>query len=518
MLKMPFSVALVALLLLPACTEGRASVDPGVQSLIRPVTGNSARATVTAVATPGAGIKQGNGTIAVSLTLPPRSLLATVDDITRITLTLRRDEPGAVGAIGTQEIQRAQMLNGSASLRFNNLVGGQYAVDVTAWDIVSTNIGAVSDHVQVQEGTVATLSLRLQLVSGGQPPLYRPSPLPSGPNGELLPPTATPATPRPLDVPPPVTVVAVPTPFFIPPAPTPVPPVATAAPQPVPGVLDYNTILADGVSRQLAYPLQQQLLLPRINALAPADRTALDADLAAAKSETEQIFILKAIAANEAWRRVSGYADTIRGLGDAQLVAVSMMHNDLDLMQQWQDSCGPSIVEVAGGEYDPLYSYQLHALYQVTVVDPLGVNAGLAGQQKQWLEAAGGIAVQRGQNGGKPVAIDDMLNQHLSPITNASYTVTEATGNPAGALETIANDLRAGYAVPLRVIFVAENYGHFIVALAARGATGQHDFLIHDSVSGKTAWVSQANILAQNFNAFFNEPVGLTHYYQPTAK
>jgi hypothetical protein len=292
-------------------------------------------------------------------------------------------------------------------------------------------------------------------------------------------------------------------------------PVAQAPPV-MGGALNYNTILADGVSRQLVYPLQQQLLGPHLDALTPAAHTALDANLQAAGSETEQIFILKALAAGEAWSRVEPYAVTIRGLSDATLIGASTMPGAMDLVQQWQDSCGPAIVETAGGEYDPLYAYQLHALYQVSAIDPFGVNKNLAGQQKKWLEAFGGIAVPRNQTGGKAIAIDDLLNQQLTAITHATYAATDVSVDMKEALDSMAFYLQAGYAVPIRVVFVAENLGHFMVALAVRGDADQRAFLIHDSVTGKTVWVNQSDITAQNFTMFFQEQVALSHYYKPT--
>lgn len=510
-------IAVLVAVSLSACVEERPPAQAGVTSDIHNVAAPTQPPLPEDAPRSGALAHVGTGSIAVSIALPDRAVQSTVDDIARITLTLTFAD-ASQGAVGTQELQRADILNRTATLHFTQLSAGSYVLTVTAWDDAGNDIGTVADPVDVQEGLVATLNVKLQLANG-RPPAFQPSPLPSGPDGQPLVPTPAPATPRPIDA-------ATPTPA---PSTTPVPlellrspnPSVASTPTPSPALpavaANYDSIFADGVSRQLAYPLQAGQVEPAIAALASADRNALDADLAAAKSETQQIFILKALAAGEPWSLVSTYANDMRNLDDSTVIADSTMHGAMDLRQQWQDACGPAVVETAGGEYDPRYAFVLHQQYQVSVVDPTGVNLTLADQQKQWLEAYGGVAVPVGQAGGKAIGIINLLADRLTPITHATYAAIDATADYPAAFEAMDTALRAGYAVPLRVLFTAEQYGHFIVALETRGARGQHEFLIHDSVSGKTAWVSQATILSQSW-PFFNEPVQLTHYYQPTAQ
>jgi hypothetical protein len=489
---------LIAAIALCACTEERPDVSTGVQATIKQVQPQ-------AVATRGADPlplvnkktgKLGTSQVVVSVKLPERQVLATVDDIGHITLTLSED---GAGSVGTLDLQRAQIVGGGANARFGALTGGKYTLDVVAYDLSGSDIGSVQDHVTVADGAIATLSLRLELHNGA-PPSAKPSPFPT------VMPTPTPAG---------IFPVATPTPAA--PTPTPTPrPTSTPTPAPTAAALDYNALMAKGVSRSLVYRVQQTLLQGKLDAMAAADRASLDAALKATSSETERIFILKAVAAGEPWPLVSVYASDIKGMAEPELISRSTMRDASDLEQQWQDSCGPAVVETAGGEYDPRYAFELNKYYQLDVVDPFGVNASLADQQKQWLEEYGGKAVPRGADGGAPTfKLMEMLNDKLGPITRASYTFVDITQDYPTGFEAIARDLQAGYAVPWRVLFVNENYGHFIVALDVRGGTGQHDFLLHDSVSGKTAWVSQADVLAQNFAVFFPQAVQLTHYYPP---
>jgi hypothetical protein len=489
---------IVAAIALCACTEERPDGSPGVTATIKQVVNTQA------VATPGNAPlplvnkktgKLGTSQVVVAVKLPERKVLSTVDDIAHITLTLSEDGAGSVGSI---DLQRAQILGGGANARFGALTGGSYTLDVVAYDLSGSNIGSVQDHVTVAEGAIATLSLRLELHNSTPVATPKPSPFPT------VMPTPTPAG-----------VVQTPTPA---PTSTPTPrPTATPTPAPTAAApLDYNALMAKGVSRSLVYKVQQTLLQGKLNALSGTDRSALEAALEATPSETERIFILKAIAAGEPWSLVSVYASDIKGMNEQELISRSTMRDAMDLEQQWQDSCGPAVVETAGGEYDPRYAFELNKYYQLSTVDPYGVNSTLADQQKQWLEEYGGKAVPRGAAGGAPTfKLMEMLNDKLGPITRATYTFVDTTNDYPTGFEAIARMLAAGYAIPWRVLFVNENYGHFIVALDVRGGTGQHDFLLHDSVSGKTAWVSQADVLAKNFSVFFPQAVQLTHYYPP---
>jgi hypothetical protein len=494
-----FLAAALALLALTACTQDRDVLPTtAVEGFIKQAPVRTATTAVQPLPRAQGTLKVGTASISVSLKLPDRALLAVVEDVARVTLTLREEGSGAVGS---QELTRAQLAAKSASVRFGELAAGRFTLDVTAWDDQGANIGSASSQVQVAEGASATLSVRLQLVAGARN-VATPRPVVAVPL-----PVATPATPAP---------VATPTPTPSPTA-TPTPaPTATPTPSPSPG-LDFNGIMAEGVTRGLVYKSQQRLLMPAIAALAPADKVALEAALTAA-SATERIFILKALAAGESWPLVSAYAADIKGMPEALLISKSTMRDDLDLAQQWQDSCGPSIVQVAGGEYDPRYAFELNRLYKLDKVDPTGLNKTLADQQKDWLEAYGGVAVPRGQDGGKAIAITTLLNDKLGPITKASYQAIDTGADFEGSLEAVATALNDGYAVPLRVLFVDSGYGHFIVALESRGGRGMHDFLIHDSVSARTAWVSQASIRDRDFTVFFPQTASLSHYYRPTPR
>lgn len=277
-----------------------------------------------------------------------------------------------------------------------------------------------------------------------------------------------------------------------------------------------NRVFQDGVAADLASPLQARKLDGYLAQMQPGQLESLKGLLNAALSKTEQVFVLKAFAANEPWPNLVQYAAEMRGLPEADVIHRSTMRDDRELVQQWQDACGPAMLQVAAGEADPRFAWELNKTFDLAAIDPLGANVAVAEQQKQWLETYGGRAVPRGQGGGTGIAIGQMLNDMLTPITGASYQTVEAT-DKAQALDQVALTLQGGLDVPLRVVWnppgVGPDYGHFVLALAVRQGAGGREFQIHDPWNGRTAWVPEPELLAERMPPMFGNYARLTHIY-----
>jgi hypothetical protein len=374
------------------------------------------------------------------------------------------------------------------------------------------------------------------LVTPAPTPLVTPAPTPLPtpvPTVAPTPPpapvaTPRPATPAPTPLPTPVIVpTAAPTvaPVITPATPTPAPaatptpaPVATPtpAPTPTPTPLTIPQLLASGQAQGLLAQPQATALTAYLPTMAATRRAALDGWLSAAGSDMERIFILKALSAGEPDEAVAAYAADMRGKGAAQVLSWSTMSDPMDLVQQWEDACGPALLMTAVGELDPRYAWELNKQYRLTEVAPTGVNAGLAEQQRVWLEGYGGIAVPRGSGGGAGIGISRMLNEMLAPITRASYSVVTVS-DTAGALAQIAGVVASGYDVPLRLAWdPSDTAAHFLLAIATDGQPGALRLQVHDTYTGKTAWVTEAEILSNGFRPIFNVYARLTHWYLPT--
>ena len=278
-------------------------------------------------------------------------------------------------------------------------------------------------------------------------------------------------------------------------------------------------VLAVGQGTDLVGPIQVQRLQGYLAQMQPGQLESLKSLLNAAQTRVEQVFILKAFAANEPWPNLVQYAAEMRGRPEAEIVSRSTMRDERDLVQQWQDSCGPAMLQTAAGELDPRFAWELNKTLDLAALDPLGANAALAEQQKQWLETYGGRAVQRGQSGGTGIAIGQMLNDTLAPITGARYDTVPAD-DKRWALDQVANIVQGGLDVPIRLSWSqpgsGQDQGHFVLVMAVRGGAGGREFQIHDTWTGKTDWVSDAAILGDRMPPMFNDYARLTHIYPAT--
>lgn len=269
-----------------------------------------------------------------------------------------------------------------------------------------------------------------------------------------------------------------------------------------------------GVDEDLASEYQWQKLqtyLGRYNDNQIANLTGLLNQSALA---VEQVMILKSLIAGEPWENLVAYAGEMRGLTADVIIRRSTMSDDMDLIQQWQDACGPSMLQTVAGEADPRYAWELNKLGDISVVDPLGANRVLAQQQKEWLEKHGGQAVLRGQTG-RGIPMTEFLNEALGPVVGATF-ICQTSNSLDFTLNRAAEILRSGYDLPLCIGWdETGTNNHFVVMLAVRGSVGTRAFQIHDTWSGKTAWVSESSIRQDRMSPIFDSFAKLTHYYEP---
>ncbi|MEB3197202.1 MAG: hypothetical protein VKP62_08360 [Candidatus Sericytochromatia bacterium] len=282
---------------------------------------------------------------------------------------------------------------------------------------------------------------------------------------------------------------------------------------------ELTQILQEGRSYDLAAAPHVDKLVRYLGMMQPGQLESLKGLINAAQTRLEQIFILKAFAANEPWANLVQFAVEMRGVSEGEIFRRATMRDEQDLIQQWQDACGPTVLQSAAGEADPRYAWELNKSWSVSQIDPLGNNSALAAQQRAWLEQYGGKAVLRGEGGGLGISISRMLNENLTPITGAQYA-TVPIGDQQEALARILATLQQGYDVPLRVSWdppsAGDGTGHFVLAMAVRSGTYGRELQIHDPWTGKSTWVAESTLLADRMDPIFGSYARLTHYYQPS--
>lgn len=116
---------------------------------------------------------KGSGAIAMNFKFPEKngySVLATVNDISKLTVTLKTRSFLLTKTIATAEVLKSQMVANKAAVAFTGLAGGNYTVEIVALNAANANIGTATESVAVTEGQTATVNSRLQLVGGGTTP------------------------------------------------------------------------------------------------------------------------------------------------------------------------------------------------------------------------------------------------------------------------------------------------------------------------------------------------------------
>ncbi|MEB3195949.1 MAG: hypothetical protein VKP62_01990 [Candidatus Sericytochromatia bacterium] len=295
-----------------------------------------------------------------------------------------------------------------------------------------------------------------------------------------------------------------------------------ASPTPGPTPKPLALLLAEGrrADLDLLAPADERRIQAALRGLSSARLGHLAGLMQETRSDVEAILILKALGAGEPDASLADYAKQMRGQAPSLLIANSTMRDPLDLRQQWKDACGPAMFMVAAGEVNPRYAWQLNQHFRVAERAHDTHNRQLAEEQKRLLEEFNGVAVPYGSPlQGRGIVIPDLLRKYLTPVTGVGYRVAKV-GPVAEAVEAMVPMLQDGYDLPIVVSWdrpeVAAPRHHFMLAIAVRGGRGDREILVHDTDTGRTQWVHEAQLSQQSAAPLLNGYTRLTHWYEAT--
>ncbi|MCI0417558.1 hypothetical protein L0222_32730 [bacterium] len=188
-------------------------------------------------------------------------------------------------------------------------------------------------------------------------------------------------------------------------------------------------------------------------------------------------------------QEIEQFSDMMRGQNRNELLRrttfTDIQGSGGGLQQVFRNSCAPTTAQIARAEADPIYAMSAHRNPAMVIT-----------QQQIQLERGGGVAVLRGESGGRGMAIDNVLNTQVSPYTGQNYvnrTVGNSDSARRAALDQMAENLRAGTDVPMRVEWSSTS-AHFVLATDVRGTGNNRDFFITDPWTGSSRWYSQAEL------------------------
>jgi hypothetical protein len=279
--------------------------------------------------------------------------------------------------------------------------------------------------------------------------------------------------------------------------------------------------------------------------MTPADLTAVHIALQRAGSgadkwgsaDTERALILKGVAARStrfphptplnladgpsaAANEITDFAGKIRG--DHRAIAVGntevlgLTNSNQALQQRWNDSCGPTTIEMTEGDNDPAYSYNLNSQ---ELAHSTNSNQGMVSlDQAMTLLFNSGVPRPRG-TAGAGMTLPNALNVLAGPVTNRNYTWQNVANTPAArtaTMDKMEQLLDQGVDVPFRVGWPGGG-GHFQLCSDVQGTTPNRQFLVSDPWTGQTGWIGESAIASGNTN-FFAGTGTLSEIYPSTPK
>ncbi len=241
------------------------------------------------------------------------------------------------------------------------------------------------------------------------------------------------------------------------------------------------------------------------------------------------------------WNKRGNIHDNARG-GDTDPT------ND-GLFQRFTATCGPTTLQMALAEADPVLAFALHAQSKNADIASDATDDPVARFQRALLESQGGIALDRRaahlrsryrnalarfgtlaevrtRLDGFPTAAElariqrekwperdegisaqamvDITNAHLTALTGITYGVVEfgRTGS-LRHLDEVARTLRKGIDVP----FGISEPGHWMLMSAVQGRKPNRELLVSDPDGGRTAWVHERKLVR---GSFAKDPFDLT--------
>jgi hypothetical protein len=258
-------------------------------------------------------------------------------------------------------------------------------------------------------------------------------------------------------------------------------------------------------------PMMASRVPGAVSALSDADHTAFRGLLGAAGSDTERVFICKAVASGHRVTELYEFTLLIRGMSDAWLIQnlnVVSVTSTADsgggsgIIQQFGNSCGPTSVQVITAEADPVYALDLNTSGAIgTAPGQAASNPGSIGNALA-ASGQGSILTSHAAGGGggapedrqRPVGTQTRGGAWVEADMNARRQATGVEYTRKNVPDEISMDellailtvnLGMGIHVPLIVGSGPGNYAHYVVAVRKDGTDR---YQVHDVWTGETVW------------------------------
>ena len=284
---------------------------------------------------------------------------------------------------------------------------------------------------------------------------------------------------------------------------------------PAPGQAQTLTdVFRFGQQQGLATVHQQRFLDYCLQHWTPADQQKMVTFVRQVRSPLGQFLLLESVLAGDKEARLAPFVQALNRLTDAQMLEQCTVRRSRALIQQWENTCSITTVQLFLADLSPRYAYDLkrNAGYATLLRNPAN---GIARQQQRLLGHYGGQAAIRGDyTGGITIGITDVLNQWVGGILRVRFWAEPAPASPSDLFVAIRRLLDTGINVPIRVEFLSNAGGHFLLVLDYRRQADDVYYLLYDPYDGVCGYVSETNLMRGSVAPLNTTwQVRISHYY-----
>ena len=281
-----------------------------------------------------------------------------------------------------------------------------------------------------------------------------------------------------------------------------------------PSATALKNIFSFGKNRGWATQVQVDKYEQFVATLSEQDKYRLLHFILQAKTSSAQFFVLKSWLCKDPIAMLQKFINAINAYPENYQQEKCLMSSHRSVMQQWQNTCAVTVVEVFLADLCPRYAWDLKQTpnFDVVANSPDNENAQ---EQKILIEKYGAPAAVRGDVSAKVIPINGALDDFVTPILGVHF-YTEQVNEPLhGVLSKIRSQLDKGLSVPLLIGFIGTGARHFILTMKYRKTANGYEYLIYDPWDGVCDYVSESNILQNSFAPLLSSyKISVDYYYR----
>jgi hypothetical protein len=232
-----------------------------------------------------------------------------------------------------------------------------------------------------------------------------------------------------------------------------------------------------------------------------------------AKTASARYFVLISWMAKDPPAMLDKFINELNNYTESYQQEKCLMSSHRSVIQQWQNTCAVTTIEVFLADLCPRYAWDLKQTpdFDKIANDPTNENAK---EQKTLIERYGAPAAVRGDNSAKVIPINGALDDFVTPLLGVHFSTQQVAEPLPTVLTKIRNQLDRGIDVPLLVGFVGTGARHFVLTMKYKLVQGQYQYLIYDPWDGVCDYVAESTIESGSLSPLLtNWRISIDYYY-----